>query len=82
MTTELRETIKNYLTVSEVIDRCVLSGIEETNIQPTEPIRIVSINNVPLKNDIIGIATIGFVKSQIDRKHQLAQRLTEMLNNG
>lgn len=75
----LLETIKKYLSTSEVIDRCLLSGLEESNIDATEPIRIVSVNNVPLKNEVLGICTVGFIKSQLDRKKQLAQQLENLI---
>lgn len=73
------DAIKKYLTVSEVIDRCLLSGLEESNIEATEPIRIVSINNVQLKNEVSGICTIGFIKAQVDRKKQLADQLQKFI---
>lgn len=75
----LNDTIKKYLTASEVIDRCLLTGLMDSSIEASEPIRIVSINNVPLKNEVSGICTIGFIKSQLDRKHQLADQLQKLL---
>lgn len=73
----LAETIKAYLTVNEVIDRCLLSGLTDASITPTEEVRMVSVNNVSLKNETLGMCTVGFIKSQLDRKAQLAQRLEQ-----
>lgn len=77
----LNETLKAYLTVNEVIDRCLLSGLTDATIVPTEEVRMVSINNVSLKNESLGMCTIGFIKSQLERKAQLAQRLEQHLKS-
>jgi len=74
------ETLKAYLTVSEVIDRCILSGLESANLPQTEPIRVVSVNGLALPNETIGMCTIGFIKSQVERKKQLAQQLENILS--
>jgi hypothetical protein len=79
MTDTERDTIKKYLTINAVLDQCLLSGLEESNIDSTEPLRIVSINNVPLKNEIKGICTIGFIKKQVERKQQLEDQLKKLI---
>ena len=76
----LAETIKAYLTVNEVIDRCLLSGLSDASITPTEEVRMVSVNNVSLKNETLGMCTVGFIKSQLERKAQLAARIEDFIS--
>lgn len=76
----LAETIKAYLTVNEVIDRCLLSGLTDASITPTEEVRMVSVNNVSLKNETLGMCTVGFIKSQLERKAQLSQRIEDFIS--
>lgn len=78
---QLNETLKAYLTVSEVLDRCLLNGLQDAPLIPTEEVRMVSINNVSLKNETLGLCTVGFLKAQLDRKKQLADLLERFLTN-
>ncbi len=79
MTQQEKDTLKAYLTINALLDRCLLSGIEETNIDATEPLRLVSINNVELNNEVKGICTIGFIKGQVQRKNQLEEQVRKMV---
>ncbi|MFZ2905302.1 MAG: hypothetical protein WAZ98_03765 [Cyclobacteriaceae bacterium] len=79
MTDSEKETIKKFLTISALIDNCLLSGLQEINTQATDPIRLVSINNIPLENNGKGLCTISFIKGQMDRKKQLFEQLERMV---
>lgn len=74
-----QETIKAYLTVSEVIDRCLLNGIEGSQLPANEVLQAISVNNVSMPTDVLGSCTIGFLKSQLNRKKQLAELLEKYI---
>lgn len=77
----LHETIKNLLTVDAVIDRCLLQGLPDAPLNPTEPVHIVTINGTELSGNEKGICTIGFIKSQLQRKRQLIDILQTHLKH-
>lgn len=74
-----KETVKKFLTISTLIDNCLIGGLEEVKNELTDPIRVVSINNIPLQNNGQGLCTVGFIKGQMDRKKQLFEQLQRMV---